>query len=190
MRLLAIMLCLVWAVSCQPSAESTASKDEATEQHDGHDHDGHDHEGHDHGDDADAEGDGIHFGEKIDEEGAMSYDDLLAKLKDDGEAEVKVMGKVEEVCQAKGCWMNIVSDNDPEAGAMFVKFKDYGFFMPKDIAGKTVVMEGKAYWEVTPVEDLRHFAEDAGKSEEEIAAITEPKEELKFMASGVKLLTP
>ena len=71
---------------------------------------------------------------------------------------------------------------------MFVKFKDYGFFMPKDIAGKRVVMDGYAFKEITPVDELRHYAEDEGKSPEEIAAIVEPKEELKFLAKGVLLL--
>ncbi|MEN0048567.1 MAG: DUF4920 domain-containing protein, partial [Bacteroidota bacterium] len=68
------------------------------------------------------------------------------------------------------------------------KFKDYGFFVPKDISGRQVIMEGYAYREVTPVEELRHYAKDDGMSEEEIAAITEPEEEFKFMASGVILL--
>ena len=49
-------------------------------------------------------------------------------------------------------------------------------------------MDGFAFKEVTPVDELRHYAEDEGMSKEEIAAITEPKEELKFMASGVLLL--
>jgi len=69
-----------------------------------------------------------------------------------------------------------------------VKFKDYGFFVPKDIAGQEVIMEGKAYREVTAVDELRHLAQDAGKPQEEIEKITEPKVELKFMASGVLLL--
>ena len=46
-------------------------------------------------------------------------------------------------------------------------------------------MNGKAFKEVTTVEELRHYAEDEGKSEEEIAAITEPVEEYKFVADGV-----
>ena len=99
---------------------------------------------------------------------------------------VKVEGKVESVCQAKGCWMNIVSE-DPDKEVMFVKFKDYGFFMPKDIAGRTVIMRGSAFKEETSVDELRHLAEDAGKSKEEIEAITEPVVELKFMADGVIL---
>jgi len=66
-----------------------------------------------------------------------------------------------------------------------VTFKDYGFFVPKDIVGKTVVFEGQAKVETVPVETLRHYAEDAGKSQEEIAAITSPEEKINFVASGV-----
>ena len=79
----------------------------------------------------------------------------------------------------------------PEADGqepLFVKFKDYAFFMPKDLSGQRVVMEGYAFREVTPVDVLQHYAEDAGKSREEIEQITEPREELKFMANGVLVL--
>ncbi|MEO0734651.1 MAG: DUF4920 domain-containing protein [Bacteroidota bacterium] len=94
-------------------------------------------------------------------------------------------GTVNEVCQAKGCWMTIATGTDAE---MMVKFKDYGFFVPKDISGREVVMNGLAYYQVTAVDELRHYAEDAGKSADEIAAITEPKKELRFLADGVQLL--
>lgn len=133
-------------------------------------------------------GDGKHFGAKINPNGAVSYDQLLADLNNkDSINNVKVSGTVEGVCQVKGCWINIVSE---EAGKpkMFVKFKDYAFFMPKDIAGRKVVMQGIAYRQTTSVDELRHYAEDAGKSAAEIALITKPKEELKFMASGVVLM--
>ncbi len=129
----------------------------------------------------------VSFGEKIDQKGVISYEDMLSQFGESDSLRTKVMGTVEGVCQAKGCWMNIVSDS-PDKPSMFVKFKDYGFFMPKDISGKKVIMEGYAFKEVTSVDELRHYAEDEKKSKEEIAAITEPKEELKFMASGVLLL--
>jgi len=96
--------------------------------------------------------------------------------------ETKVTGTVESVCQAKGCWMKVVT---ADGQTMRVTFKDYGFFVPKDIAGKTVVFEGEAKMKTTPVAELRHYAEDAGKSKEEIAKITEPKHELTFVAEGV-----
>ena len=131
--------------------------------------------------------DGKTFGEKVTPKGAISYDAMLAQMvAKDKLDNVKIQGTVDAVCKAKGCWMNIASEKG--AAPMFVKFKDYAFFMPKDLAGKKVVMVGNAFKEITPVEDLRHFAQDEGKSKEEIAKITKPKEEMKFMASGVIIL--
>lgn len=96
----------------------------------------------------------------------------------------KMIGTVKEVCQAKGCWMKV----DLEDGnQVMVKFKDYGFFMPKNIAGEEVIINGKAFVSEVPVNELRHYAEDAGKSAEEIAAITEPKKTFSFEADGVLL---
>ena len=57
--------------------------------------------------------------------------------------------------------------------------------MPKDITGQEIIVNGKAYVEEMSVEDQRHFAEDGGKSAEEIAAITAPKRTLAFEADGV-----
>ena len=133
--------------------------------------------------------DGMSFyGEKISPEGAITYDELLQQLESaDSINNVKVSGTIDGVCQAKGCWMNIVSNTDKSKESMFVKFKDYGFFMPLDASGNTAILEGKVFKEETSVDELRHYAEDEGKSPEEIAAITEPVTELKFMAHGVIL---
>ena len=130
--------------------------------------------------------DGKHFGETIDQKETITYDEMLTKFNQSDSISAKVVGQVSGVCQAKGCWMTIASENGGEE--MMVKFKDYGFFVPKDIAGRKVVMQGHAFREVTSVDELRHYAEDEGKSKEEIEAITEPKEEVKFLASGVLLL--
>lgn len=118
-----------------------------------------------------------------------AFSDVMTRLDNtDSVKTVTLTGRVTDVCQAKGCWMNLV---DPVSGdstnTLFVQFQDYGFFMPKDIAGREVIIEGLAYTEETSVEDLRHFAEDAGKSAEEIAAINAPVREKKFMATGVLL---
>jgi hypothetical protein len=131
---------------------------------------------------------GKNFGETISKKGAISYDKLLTTMETKGGLEdVKVEGKVAKVCQNKGCWMTIVS-NDAAAEVLMVKFKDYGFFMPMDLSGKKVVMHGNAYIETTSVDELRHYAEDEGLSEEEVAKITEPKKEYKFLADGVVIL--
>ncbi|PIB30673.1 DUF4920 domain-containing protein [Maribacter sp. 4G9] len=94
----------------------------------------------------------------------------------------KFVGKVKEVCQAKGCWMKVALSNGNEA---MVRFKDYGFFVPKDIAGKDVVVDGIAFVEEMSVEDQKHYAKDAGAGQEELAKITMPKKTYSFEASGV-----
>ena len=131
---------------------------------------------------------GEKFGKEITADKAISFDDMITQISGQDSLRTKFKATVESVCQAKGCWMNLVSSESVNDPSIFVKFKDYGFFMPLDIAGKEVIVEGVAYREVTPVDELRHYAEDEGKSEEEIMAITEPKEELKFMADGVIVL--
>lgn len=131
--------------------------------------------------------DGKHFGETITADDAINFDDLMPKMAETDSLAIKITGKVNEVCQKKGCWMTLVSD-DPEIPEMRVTFKDYAFFMPKDLSGKHVVIDGFAFVDVTSVADLQHYAEDAGKSKEEIAAITEPKREVAFEAAGVLIL--
>ena len=122
------------------------------------------------------------FGKKIDDKKAIEASVLPAKMGKEEAMNAKVTGTVESVCQVKGCWMKVKMDNGE---TMRVMFKDYAFFVPKDIAGKTVVFEGEAQKKVVPVDHLQHYAKDAGKSNEEIAKITEPKEELTFIADGV-----
>lgn len=124
------------------------------------------------------------FGESITDENVLSNTDLVKKynnLKPGDTINVKFATQVKEVCQKKGCWMKV---NMGEEEAM-VRFKDYGFFMPKDIAGKEIIAAGKAYIEEMSVEDQQHYAEDGGATPEEIAAITEIKRTLAFEANGV-----
>lgn len=94
----------------------------------------------------------------------------------------QMTGTIKEVCQVKGCWMKVALDADNE---VFVRFKDYGFFVPKDAADKTVYMNGLAFLEEMSVEDQKHYAKDSGASDEEIAQITDPARILRFEADGV-----
>lgn len=121
-------------------------------------------------------------GKKITEEGAIAATELAAKMGDKKEMTTKVEGTVQDVCKMKGCWMTVKT---ADGKTMRVTFKDYGFFVPKDIAGKQVVFEGLAQTTVTPVAELRHYAEDAGKSKSEIEKINQPEKALTFVADGV-----
>ncbi|WP_338814484.1 DUF4920 domain-containing protein [Bernardetia sp. Wsw4-3y2] len=122
------------------------------------------------------------YGAEITLENAIAVSEIPALLAKQDSAELKVIGKIGECCQKKGCWMKVpISDNQE----MFVRFKDYGFFVPMDSEGKEIVMEGKVKKEVISVAQLRHYAEDAGKTKEEIEKITEDEVKISFMATGV-----
>lgn len=98
--------------------------------------------------------------------------------------DITIIGSIKNVCQAKGCWATIALNDGSE---MTVKFKDYAFFMPKDCAGKTMTAHGKAFTKQVSVAELKHLAEDAGKSKKEIKKITQPQTEVRFEADGVIL---
>ena len=66
--------------------------------------------------------------------------------------------------------------------------KDHAFLVPVDMNGKEIVVDGTASMKVTSVKELQHYAEDAGKTKEEIAAITEPKKEIIVNAKGILVL--
>jgi Domain of unknown function (DUF4920) len=124
---------------------------------------------------------GVNYGAVTTAEGAITVNELGTKMAN-GSYNGKLSGKVTEVCMEKGCWMKL-----EKAGgeSLMVKFKDYGFFMPKDIVGRNVVLDGEAVTKEVSVKQLKHYAADAGKSKEEIEQIKSPKKETQFVAKGV-----
>lgn len=128
---------------------------------------------------------GTTYGKPINDESAITVQTFSKSLLDKEEFSGKIKGKVIDVCDKKGCWMKIANES---GGEIMVKFADYGFFVPTDIKGKEIVLAGVAKKEVTSIGQLQHYAEDAGKSAEEIARITEPKKEIVFTATGVLVL--
>ena len=128
------------------------------------------------------------FGEEFDisiSQTAEQAYDTYTNLKPGDTIDITFKSKINSVCAMKGCWMRLEMPGETES---FVKFKDYGFFVPKDIADSEAIVNGKAFVTQTSVDDLKHFAEDAGKSEDEIAAITEPELTYGFTADGVYLI--
>ncbi len=118
---------------------------------------------------------------------AISVDKLSKKLKKENKKveNVAVKGKVTDVCDKKGCWLTIQTEDNSQ---FFVKMKDYAFFVPTALKGKTVVLDGTAERKVTSVDEQKHYAEDAKKPKAEIDAITSPKEEIRFVANGIKVV--
>jgi len=124
----------------------------------------------------------IVYGKAFDTKNGILATELPIILNKQDSVAATVTGKVQQVCQAKGCWMDVVlADNT----VMKVRFKDYGFFVPKNMAGKTVTLNGMAYNKTISVKEQQHYALDAGQSENQIKAITQPKSSITFTAAGV-----
>lgn len=128
---------------------------------------------------------GTTFGGPVIVAGAVPAASLPSLLKSNQAQQLKVEGIVTDVCDKKGCWVSLEM---PDKSKVFVKMKDYGFFVPVELKGKTVVIDGEAKIIKTSVEELKHYAEDAKKSKEEIDAITEPKEEIRLTATGIVIV--
>ena len=99
---------------------------------------------------------------------------------------LQIRGKIASVCPKKGCWM-MVKDG-PQT--VRVRFTDYSFFVPLDCANQKVTAEGTVTVKVETEAERRHYAEDAGKSKEEIEKITGDKVLLSFTADAVQIGTP
>ena len=69
-----------------------------------------------------------------------------------------------------------------------IRFRDYAFFVPLDIAGRPAVVEGVASVTVTTQAMRRHYAEDAGKPPAEVAAIVGDETALQVTAEAVEVL--
>ena len=123
-------------------------------------------------------------GNRIDEGGAVPVSQITSLMdKQGGLSDVKIVGEVDAACQMKGCWMTMKLADGSD---MRVRFKDYGFFVPKDCAGKNAVVKGKAFYDTTSVDMLRHYAVDGGMSEAEAEKkYTEPEVAIAFEATGV-----
>lgn len=124
------------------------------------------------------------YGEEVDPASVTSTSQMVQIVNEKGSFEGKISGEIVEVCTKKGCWLTL---DLPNGESMRVTFKDYGFFVPTTSQGFPIILEGVATLTETDVETLRHFAEDQGKSEQEVAAITEPKREITFEAVGVMI---
>lgn len=125
------------------------------------------------------------FGENIENDKIMSNKQLILLYDEDSKFNTKFEATVFDVCQMKGCWMRLdLGDNKK----VMVNFKDYGFFVPKDISGKNVIVSGEAFKKIISVDELKHYASDRGESEEKIASIDKPEIVYSLIANGVKLL--
>ena len=123
-----------------------------------------------------------YYGDLINTSDIINISEVKNSISQNGKITTKIQGEILATCAKKGCWMKLKTDED----TLMVRFKDYGFFVPKEgVEGCNAIIQGEAYYDTLTVELLQHYAQDAGKSEDEILSITEPEYNFLFEASGV-----
>lgn len=125
----------------------------------------------------------IHRGNKIGNKSpVVTLEDILKNPEKYENKKIILEGTVKGVCQKKGCWMEVVAE--PDQPGVRVTFKDYGFFVPKDVAGYKVRAEGKIKISTLSKEEADHYEEEGAQ------VVRNPDgtvKEIGFVAYGVEL---
>lgn len=123
------------------------------------------------------------YGAMMPSQEVQSYGNVFKDVQNGQIENVSLKGEIIKTCPKKGCWMDVkVSETD----TIKVRFKDYGFFVPKEgMEGKQTIFKGEARMDTISIEMLRHYAEDAGKPQEAIQSITSPEYVMQVVAEGV-----
>lgn len=118
------------------------------------------------------------YGRVFNSEVITPLSEALESLGEADTSRVTLEATVAQVCQVKGCWITLKAPGDH---TVRVTFKDYGFFLPKDIAGRKVLISGLATTQALSKEAARHYAEDA----ELVFNPDKEAEEVSIVADGV-----
>jgi hypothetical protein len=121
-----------------------------------------------------------HYGAPIEAKNPVTLAAAIKQLDKQSNANVLVESKVDKVCVVKGCWLGLVS----EADDIRVTFKDYAFFVPSSLIGKTVIVEGVLEKVTMTLDETKHYVKDAGGDP---SIVTEPRVEYRIVASGVEV---
>jgi len=126
--------------------------------------------------------DGDDYGAGITLAKLSDFEDVLARPDQFAGSPVLIRGRISDVCQRKGCW-TVLSQGESQVR---VRFKDYGFFLPKDCSGKQAYVEGIVAVETLSEKMARHYAEESRG--EDPAKIEGPRQVVGFTASGVRIV--
>lgn len=132
----------------------------------------------------------VAIGDAVPAGAALTPGELIAQADTYDGKTVTVEGTVREVCQMAGCWLTF-ADADGQTIRVAVprdENESYRFTFPKDLSGSRVRLAGQLDIETESVEEQRHYAQDGGASEAELAAITEPKRTFVLTAIGAEVL--
>ena len=114
---------------------------------------------------------------------------LLAQPNDYVGKTVQVKGKIVEVCQMAGCWLDLTNDAGQKVR---IKVKDGEIEFPKDGAGKMAVAEGKfTKTELTKEQAIARAKEEAEEKGAKFdpASVTGPATVYQIQGTGAVILS-
>ena len=96
-----------------------------------------------------------------------------------------VEGKVDKVCQVKGCWLELMPSG--EARGVRVTFENYGFFVPKDSMGWKARLEGQFVHEELSKREVDHLVGEGATLDKQPDGTAA---QVSFVARAVELHPP
>ncbi|MBX7206267.1 MAG: DUF4920 domain-containing protein [Bacteroidia bacterium] len=122
------------------------------------------------------------YGENFNADSALSVGEAIKAMSSVNEMPVVIKGKVTEVCKSEGCWLMLKNEGGED---LYIDIAEKKFHLTPDIEGKTVAVKGVLTKEPISVEELQQMAREAGKTDEEVKAITSPKDDIAMEATGL-----
>lgn len=122
------------------------------------------------------------YGQAFETADAVAAYKIPTLLSDTNIGEMVVNGNITAVCQMSGCWLEMDLMNGE---TIYVTFKNDSFTIPKDSKGKNATIKGFLSREEISVDMLKRMAAEEGQTEEQLAAINQPKQEYTFVATGL-----
>jgi len=123
-----------------------------------------------------------YYGEKFNQKDAIDLKEFMVLAENTDTLEIKLNVGINEVCQAKGCWIMV---NLLGGEKMIVSFKENNLFIPKDVAGKSSSILGKTFLRSVSVEMQKQYAKDLGEQVMLVDTISEPIIQRCFIAKGI-----
>lgn len=136
-----------------------------------------------------AQAETLDFGEAVQPELLVPVSTLMATPDQYLEQTVTIEGTVVGVCEKRGCWMNIASDERFQT--LRIKVKDGDMVFPLSAKGHKALATGQLHALNFDLERTRqikaHYAKEAGE-EFDPASVTEPMTMYQLVPTGVRIL--
>lgn len=130
------------------------------------------------------------FGAPIPAKRALSLEQAVARAETLADTPVVIKARIGDVCKKRGCWMTLTdADRAQQVRVRFTASDQCtdGFFVPRNASGHDAYVHGILKADRISEELARHYAEDEGRSPDDIKRIVGPQPVVTMVATGVMI---